>query len=73
MPDIAMCSGEGCSVKETCTRHMAEPNEFYQSFFMNPPGKDETCDYYWPVKQSPYRLRNASPVSKDDLPVRSES
>lgn len=25
MPDISMCSGDGCPIKEKCYRHMATP------------------------------------------------
>ncbi len=37
MPDITMCSGEGCELKETCYRYKAIPNEYRQSFFKQPP------------------------------------
>jgi hypothetical protein len=47
MADITMCSGEGCSVKESCYRFKAPVNEFRQAYFMGVPGKDETCNYYW--------------------------
>ena len=47
MADITMCSGDGCTIKESCYRFKALVNEFRQSFFMEVPGKDETCDYYW--------------------------
>ena len=32
MPDITMCVGTGCPLRETCYRYMAEPNEYRQSF-----------------------------------------
>lgn len=47
MADITMCSGEGCSTKESCYRFKAPVNEFRQSYFMKVPGKDESCNYYW--------------------------
>ena len=51
MPDITMCSGKDCPVKEMCYRHTATPNEFRQSYFLSPPGvlKDGKfkCDMYW--------------------------
>jgi hypothetical protein len=50
MPDIAMCSGEGCPQKDKCHRHTAKASD-YQSFFMNPPMKeDESCEYFWDNK-----------------------
>lgn len=47
MPDISMCSGEGCPQKNKCHRHTAKASD-YQSYFMTSPIKDDqTCDYYW--------------------------
>lgn len=51
MPDIAMCPSTECTLKESCYRNRAsgtEPSEYRQSYFVNPPGKEDgTCDYYW--------------------------
>lgn len=47
MPDITMCSGEGCPVKEKCYRFTAKPSEYWQSYFIDPPIKDDKCDHYW--------------------------
>ena len=49
MPDITMCPGGNCPMKETCYRYKAKPSE-YQSYFTETPfkmveGKIE-CDYY---------------------------
>ena len=51
MPDITMCSGEGCPVKEFCYRFTAKPNEYRQSYFVEPPIKDGKCDHYWGDQQ----------------------
>ena len=49
MPDITMCKGDGCPMKETCYRFTAKPSDLRQSYFMNAPIKeDNTCEYYWP-------------------------
>jgi hypothetical protein len=39
MPDIIMCSGEGCpeKVRENCYRYRAVPNPYRQSYFMEVP------------------------------------
>lgn len=55
MPDITMCTGENCSLKETCYRYKAEPSEYRQSYFVKPPyviqfGED-SCKHYWPIKE----------------------
>jgi hypothetical protein len=42
-----MCRGTNCPAKESCYRFTATPNEFRQSYFMEPPIKDGKCDYYW--------------------------
>jgi hypothetical protein len=46
MPDITMCKGNDCPHKEKCYRFMATP-DIYQTYFMEPPNKENKCDYYW--------------------------
>jgi hypothetical protein len=46
MPDITMCAGTGCPVKEKCYRFVAIADD-YQSYFMEAPYKDGKCDHYW--------------------------
>jgi len=53
MPDIAKCPGGDCPQKETCFRFTAMPNEFMQSYFVDPPNKGGECDYYWKVVEYP--------------------
>jgi hypothetical protein len=52
MPDMSMCVGNNCPLKETCYRYKAEKG-FMQSFFLEPPydSEKEKCDFYWPSKQ----------------------
>ena len=47
MPDICMCEGIECPLKDSCYRCTATPSEFMQSYFMTPPYKEENCEYYW--------------------------
>ena len=48
MPDIAMCSGDGCPQKEQCYRFTAQPCE-RQSYFAKPPINDKgECKYFLP-------------------------
>lgn len=47
MPDITMCSGEGCPAKDLCYRYTAKPNQYRQSYFIDPPYKDDECDHFW--------------------------
>ncbi len=55
MPDITMCTDEGCGRRQTCYRHRAIPNEFRQSYFMgsvreyDEAGR-ETCTHYMTVR-----------------------
>ena len=51
MPDITMCTGVGCPLKETCYRYKAKPNELWQSFFMKPPFEKGKCEHYWETKR----------------------
>ena len=46
MPDITMCEGTGCHVKEMCYRHTAKPSKYAQSYFVTPPVKDGDCGYF---------------------------
>ena len=48
MPDITMCLGIDCPIKETCYRYKAKPYE-YQSYFVDAPIKDNKCEHYWEV------------------------
>ena len=49
MPDITMCTGEGCpKEKEKCYRYTANPDMYGQSYFKDPPHKEGDCEYYWP-------------------------
>ena len=47
MPDITMCPGGDCPHKEKCYRFMAKPHIINQSYFVDPPNKQDKCDYYW--------------------------
>lgn len=51
MADIAMCGGDGCTLKDSCYRHVAKADEYRQSYFVSPPftiADDKlTCDHYW--------------------------
>jgi hypothetical protein len=49
MPDITMCRGTDCPLKEQCYRAQARPDT-YQSYFAKPPYKDGNCDYFWVMK-----------------------
>lgn len=48
MPDITMCDGKDCPLKENCYRHTAEPSKFAQSYYATPPWDGEKCDRYVP-------------------------
>jgi len=47
MSDITKCEGEGCPIKEKCTRFTATANEFRQAYFTDSPIKDGKCEMYW--------------------------
>jgi len=46
-PDITMCPGTNCPQREKCYRFTAKPDEYWQSYFIDPPIKDGKCDLYW--------------------------
>jgi hypothetical protein len=47
MPDITMCAGIYCPIKDNCYRYTAKPNEYRQSYFLTPPYKDGKCEHFW--------------------------
>ena len=51
MPDISMCMGNDCPIKETCYRYKAKPCE-YQYYFIEAPYKDGECEHYWEMGMS---------------------
>jgi hypothetical protein len=51
MPDITMCSGANCQLKEKCYRYTAKPSMFRQSYFIGTPNTHpEKCDHFWDNK-----------------------
>ena len=49
MPDITMCKGEQCPMKERCYRFTATPSN-YQSWFAEVPFmKSGNCNHHWPT------------------------
>jgi hypothetical protein len=50
MPDITMCWGDNCPIKETCYRYTATPSKWRQSYFAETPIKeDNTCDHFMKI------------------------
>jgi hypothetical protein len=61
MPDITMCHGEGCVLKENCWRYLAQPNQ-YQSYFVGSPIKDTgECGYFLRVVANVHKLEKEVP------------
>lgn len=56
MVDYTKCKGEGCEAKYGCFRFRAKADEFRQSFFMQAPGNDETCDYFMSLEGWPKEM-----------------
>ena len=47
MPDITMCSGDNCPIRQNCYRFKAEPSKYGQSYFVKPPFDGKDCNYLW--------------------------
>jgi hypothetical protein len=45
MPDITMCYGINCHLKEKCYRYKATPTDWQCYFTESPIKKDGTCSY----------------------------
>ena len=64
MPDITMCKGQGCKLRDTCYRYRAWPNTHIQSYFLNPPVKDDECEWYESIEgRFPPSLRPIKDIS----------
>lgn len=51
MPDISMCQGRNCSIKEKCYRHRADPNPHRQSFAsFKYDTSTESCDHFYKIE-----------------------
>jgi hypothetical protein len=52
MPDISMCKGVDCKIRDKCYRYLAVPSEYVQSYFVESPydPKKKTCRYFWEVE-----------------------
>ena len=46
MPDITMCYGGNCPLKDSCLRYTAKPSP-WQSYFVDPPGEGDKCYKFW--------------------------
>lgn len=58
MPDITKCNGGNCPIKNDCFRYWSKPSA-YQSYFENPPYKNDECDHYWFVPKYENGQHNA--------------
>jgi hypothetical protein len=51
MPDITMCHGFECPVKEKCKRFNVKPDKHWQAYFLSPPYEKTDnsfkCNFYW--------------------------
>lgn len=58
MPDISMCSGKGCDLKEKCYRFTAKPSMWQTYFFGTPNTKPDECDHFWDNSDYNYDIKN---------------
>jgi hypothetical protein len=51
MPDITMCYGFECPLKEKCKRFTSKPSNVWQAYFLSPPytitDDKFKCDMFW--------------------------
>jgi hypothetical protein len=51
MPDITMCHGFECPVKEKCKRFTSKPSNVWQAYFLSPPyaitDNVFECNMFW--------------------------
>ena len=68
MPDITMCPGGNCPLKENCYRFTAKASEYHQSYFAEAPYDHEAknCEYYWFHADSWAKSETAKNKKKDE-------
>ena len=51
MPDISMCHGGKCPMKDKCYRYLGKPTPNWQSYFTKAPynKKAGSCEYFWDI------------------------
>lgn len=54
MPDICMCRGNDCPLKEKCYRYKAIRSKYFQTYFTLIPYKDGKCPHFWDLKYEEY-------------------
>ncbi len=51
MPDISMCKGINCKIREDCYRYTASPSEYHQAYIISEAKhngtQDKDCDMFW--------------------------
>lgn len=77
MPDIAMCLGTECPIRNNCYRYRAWPTwyegedgkkEYRQSYMDFRMNADGTCDDYWSIEeQHPGSLRPVKEIEREPL------
>ena len=50
MPDITMCTGQGCPSRNSCYNPRAIPKEQWQSWFAAPPIADGDCRHFEQIR-----------------------
>jgi len=57
MPDICMCPGRECPLKDKCYRYRAKAEDVGQVYYLTPPYKEGECRAFIDVEKfSGYRL-----------------
>lgn len=66
MPDITLCLNVKCPLRNRCGRFLGKPDDMWQSFANFQPKEKPfggygdrvlDCDYFWDVKDYPYKLK----------------
>ena len=50
MPDISMCFGTGCPLKDQCVRFLSESDGENQTYFLGVPFRDGKCTFFWELR-----------------------
>ncbi len=65
MPDISMCEGGECPLRNKCYRYRAEPDDMLQSYYTMPPYEGNSCDRFWPMEKKCGPVREVRDIERE--------
>lgn len=65
VPDLTLCPGKNCPIKDNCYRYRAIPSEYLQSYYTEPPFVGNECDRLIPLLDR--KVRDLDQIDADHI------